>query len=90
MEGAPDCLLALSGSAVVAMPQPGALAFSAPVRSSAAQSVAVANPTAAPWRLRPIAQPGVTWSAPDVLVRTFFQDKILPSRPSGQPLTLVS
>ena len=69
MEGAPECLLALSGNAVVATPQPGALAFSAPVRSSAAQSVAVVNPTAAPWRLRPVAQPGATWSAPDVLVR---------------------
>ena len=72
MDGAPDCLLALSGNAVVAMPQACALAFSAPVRSSAAQSVAVANPTAAPWRLRPVAQPGATWSAPDVLVRTFL------------------
>ena len=70
MEGAPDCLLALSGTAAVAAPQPGALAFSAPVRSIAAQSIAVANPTAAPWRLRPVAQPGGTWSALDLLVRT--------------------
>jgi hypothetical protein len=69
VEGAPDCLLALSGAGVPAVPAAGVIAFATPVRTPLTLPLTIANPTGVPWRLQPAAQPaGGPWSAPDLVL----------------------
>jgi hypothetical protein len=50
---------------MAATPHPEALSFACAVRSTATQSVSLANPTSAPWQIRP-AISGDMFSGPEI------------------------